>query len=385
MSASPPSPHSRFLVFQAGVALAAFVSAIVLGARLAPQAVVHLVVAVGVMPLIFAAIMYFVPVLTRGVEASYPAAFLPWGVLAAGLFGFGAFVHAAAGPYLFATAAGLGFLAAFLLALWIAWRASHCLGAPHPCIWWYLAAALCLAVSLAGIFAMHEIPGQYLAIKRLHLHLNLLGFIGLTAVGTIQVLMPTVTGKADAGVAKRLMRQLLPAVAGTVVLAMGTAWYPALAWIGLLLWITPALFTLIIWLSLYRKEILAWSGAAPSLFGALAGFIVVLAAGAWNALGGLAGYSLIAMFFVGFLFPLVTGAVSHLLPVWLRPGIQTDWHRVVRRKLVRFGGLRAALFAAALIIVPFDLAAALGVALAGLATFVWNLALISVRGVGARH
>lgn len=385
MSASPPASQSRFLVFQAGVALAAFVSAMVLGARLTPQAVVHLVVAVGIMPLIFAAIMYFVPVLTRGPDASFVTALLPRTTLAAGLFAFAAFVHASAGPYLFVTAAATGFLSAFLLALWIAWRATHSVGAPHPCIWWYLAAALCLAVSLAGVFAMHEIPGQYLAIKRLHLHLNLLGFIGLTAVGTLQVLMPTVIGKPDAGAAVRLRRHLFPVSAGTIVLAAGAAWFPALAWVGLLLWVVPVLLTLRAWLALYRREILAWSGAAPSLFAALAGFVALLAAGAWNALGGLAGYSLIAMFFVGFLFPLVTGALSHLLPVWLRPGIQTDWHRVVRRKLVRYGGLRAALFAAALLVVPFDLPSALGLALAGLATFVWNLVLLTLRGVGARR
>lgn len=376
---------SRFLVFQAGIVLAAFVSATLLGAQLTPQAVVHLVVAVGVMPLIFAAILYFVPVLTRGVEASYPIALLPRGALVAGLFGFGAFVHATAGPYLFVIAAGLGSWAAFLLALWIAWRAAHCVGAPHPCIGWYLAAVLCLTVSLAGIFAMHEIPGEYPAIKRLHLHLNLLGFIGITAVGTLQVLMPTVAGKPDAGAAARLRRHLFPVFSGTIAVAVGAAWYPALAWFGLLLWAVPALTALRAWLTLYRREIFSLDGAAPSLFGALSGFVALLAAGAWNALGGLPAYSLIAMFFVGFLFPLVTGAISHLLPVWLCPGVQTDWRRVAQRKLMRYGGLRAALFATALLAVPLDLPSALGLAAAGLATFLWNLILLVLRGTDAQR
>ncbi|OIQ77094.1 hypothetical protein GALL_412200 [mine drainage metagenome] len=49
---------------------------------------------------------------------------------------------------------------------------------------------------------------------------------------------------------------------------------------------------------------------------------------------------------MAFLMPLVTGAVSHLLPVWLRPGRITEWHQAARMHLGYGGGLRAIIFLA---------------------------------------
>lgn len=49
-------------------------------------------------------------------------------------------------------------------------------------------------------------------------------------------------------------------------------------------------------------------------------------------------------FVSGFMLPLVSGAASQLLPVWLRPGVQSTWHARLRDSLGRYGGVRAVLF-----------------------------------------
>ena len=88
----------------------------------APQLTAHLALALGVMPLILAAMGYFVPVLTRSGSAG-PAAWWPpimaWGGGAAAIFSF-ARDFSATGLVL---AAGLAGLAALGLGGWILNRA----------------------------------------------------------------------------------------------------------------------------------------------------------------------------------------------------------------------------------------------------------------------
>ena len=70
------------------------------------------------------------------------------------------------------------------------------------------------------------------------------------------------------------------------------------------------------------------------------------------------------------MLPLVSGAASQLLPVWLRPGIQSDWHARLRARLGRYGGVRAVLFCLG------GIAAGLGREwglLLGAATLIWFL------------
>jgi len=54
----------------------------------------------------------------------------------------------------------------------------------------------------------------------------------------------------------------------------------------------------------------------------------------------------VAGFFAGFLLPLVTGALSQLLPVWRYPGPLTPARTLLRERLARHGQLRAVLFLA---------------------------------------
>jgi hypothetical protein len=98
------------------------------------------------------------------------------------------------------------------------------------------------------------------------------------------------------------------------------------------------------WLTLYRAEIRHIHGAAPSLAAALAGFSAILLFGVLHATGILLPSDSAHAFILAFLFPLVTGAVSQLLPVWLKPGPQSVWHEKIRQRLQWGGGIRGLMF-----------------------------------------
>jgi len=329
-----------------GIALLALAGSIALpfSFDVSPAARVHLAFAVGIMPLILAAFDYFVPVLTRSGASSRAARALPWIALASGLLAFAYFAARGELPYALPAAAFVALLAAAASADWMLGRGAKAVGRPHPCLHWYVAAAACLALSAAAALAMSIRPDLYLALKRLHLHLNTMGFIGLTAVATLQVLMPTVAGRPDARVAERLRRDLPFAVAGSVLIALGATWQEALAWAGFILWLVPLARLGAAWWRLYRVEIFAWRGSAPPLGAALAGFTFMLVLAPVQALAHAAMSGAAFAFILIFLLPLVTGAATALLPVLLRPGVQTAWHAAFRDMAGRYAGLRALLF-----------------------------------------
>jgi hypothetical protein len=90
-------------------------------------------------------------------------------------------------------------------------------------------------------------PAQYQVFKRLHL--NLFGFIGLTAISTLQVLLPTAAGHPDPQIANLLRTGLSYALAGTGLIAIGAAWLPLLCWLGLVLWLIPLAQLMRAWIS----------------------------------------------------------------------------------------------------------------------------------------
>jgi hypothetical protein len=304
---------------------------------------VHLAFALGVMPLIMGAMTHFVPVLTRtraappGVEG-YAALAWVGGALIAAYFIF------TLPEALRSAAALLGLAAVFGLAAWQARRARVALGGAHPGLSWYLAALACLGASLLAVLAMAVWPQQMLALKRLHLHLNLFGFVGLGAVGTLQVLLPTAAGQPDPQVADRLRAGLPAALGGAVSIALGAAWLPLLSWLGLLLWLMPLGHLTRAWLARYRAGLFRRHGAVPLLAAALAGFSLALMAGGAHGAGWLDATGVAHLFVFSFLFPLVSGAAGQLLPLWLRPGRQTEWHERARQRLTFAAGPRATLF-----------------------------------------
>ncbi len=304
---------------------------------------IHLAFALGVMPLIMGAMTHFVPVLTRTRAA--PRVVEGYAVLA--WFG-GAMIVAffiLALPETFrAAAALLALIACIALLAWQGMRAGEALGGVHPGLRWYLAALACLAASLLAVLAMSAWPEQTVALKRLHLHLNLLGFVGLTAIGTLQVLLPTAAAQPDAQAAARLRSDLPAAFAGTLLAAAGAGWLPPLAWAGALLWAWPVLHLSYAWLTHFRRHIFRLHGATPLLATALAGFVIALAAGSAQGIGMVDAVGVAHSFVFSFLFPLVSGAAGQLLPLWLRPGQQTAWHEQARRRLTYASGARAVLF-----------------------------------------
>lgn len=335
------------LPFQVAVALLAFAAAALLALRgTAAILVYHLVFAVGIVPLILAAMLHFVPVLARAKNPprairALPVVALGGGLIVAGFFAFPLWLPAGLRLGSALIAAAVAMLAAWSLRLRI-----RAIGTPHPGLDWYLAALACLFLALAAVLAGQFIPGQRAALRLLHLHLNTLGFIGITALGTLQVLLPTSANRPDPAAAPRMRRQLKWAAAGALLIACGAAWHPWLAWGGLLALTAIVLIIARTWLQLYAREIFVWHGATPSLATALLGYTATLALGA--AHGSHAGsLNPVAMFIVAFLMPLVTGAASQLLPLWLRPGRQTAWHLAARQHLGYGSAARALLFLSA--------------------------------------
>lgn len=370
-----------FLVFLVIVSMLAMAGAWLLPivvADLHPATHIHLVFAMGVMPLIMAAMIHFFPVLTRTGKAERQVELLPglaWqtGVLAAAFFAF----SLPENVRLFASL--LAFLVVVRLVWWQWARVRATLGSPHPGVHWYLAALLCLGLGLLAVVAMDVWPVHYLAFKRLHLHLNLFGFVGLTAIGTVQVLLPTAAGKADPGVAERLRADLPPALFGALSIGFGAAWLPVLSWIGMILWLLPLARLGRAWWKDFNNRIFSWHGASPLLATAGVGFCAALVAGGLHAAGwvtsAVAGHVLVFVF----LLPLVSGAAGQLLPLWLRPGRQTEWHTQARQSLTYGSGARALLlfFAGALALAGLRWGTVL--ALAGLLPFVLVAAWIVIQ------
>jgi hypothetical protein len=353
--------------------LVAFAGALLLLASgaVVPGAAIHLAFAAGIVPLILGAMIFFVPVLTRSRAPPPALRGVPLLALGAGWLAFFSFSLpvALASCYILAAAANL--VAAVTLMVWIARRAARTLDAPHPGLYWYLAALLCLLLALTAILAMAIWPEQRPALRHVHLHLNTLGFVALTAIGTLQVLLPTVVGRADAQAALRLRQDLRWALAGTLLIAV-SAWLAVLAWLGLALWLIPLARLAAAWWREFRREIFALHGAAPSLAAAMLGFVLVLGVGALHALSWFDAGPAIVAFLVLFLFPLVTGALSHLLPLWWRPEAPAAWHIARRALLARYGGLRALLFLTGGGIGVFTGRAGLVIAALGLALFLWQ-------------
>lgn len=309
----------------------------------------HALLAVGVMSLIPAAMQHFVPVLTRSAGVSPAAARLPLAMMLAGVLASLALLGILPYPVIGAAAA-LALATLVALLAWIWRKGRQAVGRPHPGLNWYVAALACLLLGLLAALSIPLWPVQHAALRAFHLHVNLYGFVGLTAIGTLQVLLPTATGQADPEVAARLRADLKWAVAGSLLLAtaqaFGLAW---LAIVGAALWAWPLLRMLSAWWRMQRRNIFSLHGAAPVLAAAALGFACALAGAATGQAAPL------TVVLPGFLFPLIVGAASQLAPVFLQPGVATDWHARSRTWLGRWSGLRALLFLTAAILPLFGL------------------------------
>ena len=115
-------------------------------------------------------------------------------------------------------------------------------------------------------------------------------------------------------------------------------------------------------------------GASASLAAALCGFVLILALGVAHGYGVMNGHDAVPAYIAAFLLPLVSGALSQLLPVWCYPGRRSAVRDRMREALVRAGALRAVLFVAGGVLLALGLGAGLWLSLAALLVFLCALA-----------
>ena len=338
-----------------------------------PVAAMHLAFAVGVVPLIFAAISHFVPVLTRTGEPAQAIRAIPALAQGVGLLAVAIFLGWL--PYgLLSLAIVADFVLALCLLIWIVRRASRCLGSPHPCWRWYGAALISLLLALLAVALQGLFPEQHLRLRAVHLHLNTLGLLGSAALGTLPVLMPTVLGQADASASRWLRRAWWPWTLAMVLLLVALMQQGVLR--GALLLLATITFLAVVfsllrhWHRGFGWHALSRNGAAISLLAATLGLAGLLMMGLLHGLGWVEARPAITAWEAGFLLPLVTGALSQLLPVWAYPGPVIPARLALRSKLIAHGHWRAVLFLGAACAFHFSATPiGAGLALAGILLF----------------
>ena len=344
-------PSFALLPLLALFALIALTSsaALLLSGHGTPQLAAHVAFALGLLPLILAAMGYFVPVLTRSGQPGLAARSAP-GVA---LIGGGLAVTSFAGdssPTGLALSALLGGLGAIMLGAWTLHLIRRMPGPRHRGLDWYLAALAFLLLALLAVALMPLFPAQRNALRLFHLHANVLGFVGITVLGTLQVLLPTCLGQADPDAGLRLRRDVKWATPGVLLIAAGAALSPLpepvaglgtiIAIIGALVFGSVVMRTLHAWHVRFGQALLQVHGAAPSLVAATLGMLGLLVSGLAHGTGWLPARSAVAGFVIAFLLPLVGGAAAQLLPVWLYPGAQGPKQWTLRARLCRWGGIR---------------------------------------------
>jgi hypothetical protein len=330
-----------------------------------PAVIAHLAFAVGIVPLIFAAMLHFVPVLTRSAGPSLALRRLPRFAQLAGVGLLPILLGWLPLSALLLPAAVDLVLAAILLR-WMVGRARAALGPPHPGWRWYGGALVCLMLGLACVVGMVLWPEQWPSWRLVHLHLNTLGLVGLAALGTLPLLLPTALGQMDGAAAHWLRRHFWPAWSALGVIALGLGLYRPLSWLGGTMFCLVWASLLAHWWRAPYRALIGRDGAALVLLAASLGWLLVLAAGLGHAVLDWPARPAIAAWGAAGLLPLVSGALSHLLPVWRWPGPRQPAHAMMRARLVAGGAGRAILFLAAGLAFLAE-ARALGAGLGGLA------------------
>lgn len=362
------------LIYLGISALAVFLSTLVLLVLGEPSllATTHLVFAVAILPLIFGAISYFVPVLTRSSGAHRTVLLVPLLLQASGFLAF-LYFFGELGTGALNFSAGVGLLVSIGFAGWLVFRARCTFGKPHPGWRWYLAAVAFLLVGLALVPAMTLWPAWRHELRLLHLHLNTLGFIGLSAIGTLQVLLPTVLSGPDTEAAARLHSDLPHAVAGVLLCGLGAAFCWPLSMLGAALLSYVGCRLGLSWLRRYGLRTIFDDGASAALATALCGFLLLLVFGIAHGVGLVSGHDAVSAFMTAFLMPLLSGALSQLLPVWRFPGRRTMQREQMRELLVAGGAIRALLFISAGSMLALGYREGLWLSAAGLLFFLYAL------------
>lgn len=198
-----------------------------------------------------------------------------------------------------------------------------------PLIWYYVAASLALVAGVAIGMAMSTGGGaDHDRLFAAHVALNVFGWIGLTVIGTVVLLWPTVLRTRVLPGTDAASRRALPLLAGgTVLLAVGSvlelraiaalgilAYLVGLGWVLLRLGQQARQAAPITYAGWSMGAALAWFAASTVVVG-----VDLLAAGGWGEFVVLLGGT-VPMLAVGFAAQIVLGALSYLLPVVLGGG-----------------------------------------------------------------
>ncbi len=191
------------------------------------------------------------------------------------------------------------------------------------CIRYYVAAACCLPVGagFGAALAFGLDDRWHASLLVAHTMVNLLGWIGLTVVGTLVTFWPTVLRTRMDDGAEKLARQALPVllggvvvvVAGSLLAVRGVAVAGIVVYALALLWWGRSLVA-----PLRKKP--PQEFASASILSGCVWAVVALIATAVHVLVSsdvevASGYPILAsIWVVGFLVQLVTGALSYLLP-----------------------------------------------------------------------
>lgn len=165
-------------------------------------------------------------------------------------------------------------------------------------------------------------------VRLFHAHVNVLGWITLTVLGTLLTLWPTVLRTRMAQNAARAARTALPpAVGGLLLFGLGLLlWWPVVIAAGLFLFTTAVLVSAVPVVMAARRRppssFAAWSIAAA--LGWLLGALAVDAVSLLRADGpgsAVAGFGIVlAPLLVGFVAQVLVGSLAYLLPTVLGGG-----------------------------------------------------------------
>jgi len=226
-----------------------------------------------------------------------------------------------------------------------------------PTVHYYVVASLALPIGagLGASLALDPAEPWHGRLVVAHITLNLLGWIGLTVLGTLVTLWPTMLRTRIAGGAERVARQALPVLAGSVVVAVagslrGLQWLAAggvAAYLGGVLWAVRPLAQVA--RSKRPSAYATWSVMAAVLWliGTLAALVAVLALSpTWLLVTRHLGL-LVVPLAAGFAAQVLLGALTFLVPVVLGGG--PTILRGTQARMDRGGALRAVLINAGLL------------------------------------
>jgi nitrite reductase (NO-forming) len=256
---------------------------------------------------------------------------------------------------------------------------------------YYVAAACFLPVgAILGTTLAGSLPERlHEQVAVAHATVNLLGWVGLTVVGTLVTLWPTILRTRIPAGAERAAQRALPLLVVAVLVAAGSALagVQLLAAAGLLGYLAGLGLTARPFAAAARSRPPSSYPAASVLSGVcwLLGCLAVLTVGiatapSWLVAGDRLG-AVVPYLAVGFGTQVLLGALSYLLPMALAGGpapVRAANAVMDRAWPVRIAGVNAALLACALPVPGPVRTAAAAVVLAGLASFL-PLLLLSLR------